>query len=172
MYKQALRDKQKFKIQKAKETYDPVEVRKYIDPYIKLLDRNAKSMRARCLELADAHAAYIPIDQDRDYDLMGTEEKIDALFELYDAGTNQDNADREIYKGQLDAAMHGRIMNPYQSYDYLDNDKYKRIEKLLDIMQETFGFAKGEDVESLVTGGNEEVLPEVQMADLPRASKM
>jgi len=56
-------------------------------------------MRARCLELADPHAAYIPINQDRDYDLMGSEEKIDALFELYDAGTNKDNAEREIYKG-------------------------------------------------------------------------
>jgi hypothetical protein len=36
--------------------------------------------------------------------------------------------------------MFGRIMNDIQSYDYIDNEKYKRIEKLLEIMKETFGF--------------------------------
>ena len=36
--------------------------------------------------------------------------------------------------------MNGRVMNQIQSFEYLENDKYSRIEKLLLIMKETFGF--------------------------------
>lgn len=71
--------------------------------------------------------------------------------------------------------MHGRIKNIYQTYDYLDNDKYKRFELLLDIMQETFGFGAEEDQdedEYEDTGGegadnNGPPMPEVEMVDLP-----
>ena len=31
-------------------------------------------------------------------------------------------------------------MNEIQSYYYIDNDKYKKIEKLIKILRETFGF--------------------------------
>ena len=40
----------------------------------------------------------------------------------------------------LDDSMFGGMMNEIQSYDYLDNDKYMKIQKLLKIMQETFGY--------------------------------
>ena len=36
--------------------------------------------------------------------------------------------------------MMGRIMNEIGSYDYMDNEKYKRIEKLIEVMKENFGF--------------------------------
>lgn len=36
--------------------------------------------------------------------------------------------------------MHGRMLNEIQSYDYLENAKYKRCEKLLGIMNENFCF--------------------------------
>lgn len=95
---------------------------------------------------------------------MGIEEKINALYELWDAGTNKDNAERDEFARILDPDMHGRVMNIYQTYDYLDNDKYKRIEQLLEIMQETFGFAKEEPIdEEADTGSNNDV----EMVDLP-----
>jgi len=126
-------------------------------------------MRARCLELVDAHQDFLPVDHsiyaDRDLADLGVEERIHALFELWDAGTNKDNAERDAYAGQLGKNMHGRIMSVYQTFDYLDNDKYRRIEQLLDIMQETFGFAKEDEPdEEGDTAGNE---PGVEMADLP-----
>jgi hypothetical protein len=36
--------------------------------------------------------------------------------------------------------MLGRFINELQSYDYLDNEKYKKIEKLMEILNDTFGF--------------------------------
>lgn len=122
------------------------------------------------MELVEAHQEFLPIENsiysNRDLADLGVEEKINALYELWDAGTNKDNAERDAYTGQLDKDMHGRIMSVYQTYDYLDNDKYKRIEQLLDIMQETFGFgAEEEQDDEEDTGGNE---PEVELVDLPR----
>jgi hypothetical protein len=38
--------------------------------------------------------------------------------------------------------MRGRIMNESHSYHYHDNPKYTKIEKLIEILQETFGFDK------------------------------
>jgi hypothetical protein len=124
------------------------------------------------MELVDAHQDVLPIEDsvyaNRELIDMGVEEKINALYELWDAGTNKDNAERDAYSGSLDKDMHGRIMSIYQTYDYLDNEKYKRIEQLLDIMQETFGFVKDDDGdEELDTAGNDDG---VEMADLPARS--
>ena len=36
--------------------------------------------------------------------------------------------------------MQGKVMNEIISYDLMDNQKYQRIEYLLSVMKETFGF--------------------------------
>lgn len=41
--------------------------------------------------------------------------------------------------------MHGRFINQLQSYDYLDNDKYKKVERLMEILSDTFGFISNLD---------------------------
>ena len=170
-YKKAGRDKQKYKLQMQKDMYTEQEKRVFIYPYLDILARNQKEMRARCMELVEAHQDYIPIEdsvyRDRELADMGVEEKINALYELWDAGTNKDNAERDAYSGSLDKDMHGRIMSEYQTYDYLDNDKYKRIEQLLDIMQETFGFGKEEEQDEELDTDNEGV----EMVDLPARSQ-
>ena len=147
--------------------YSEQEKRLFIYPYLEILSRNQKDMRGRCIELVEAHEDYLPIEnsiyRDRELADMGVEEKINALYELWDAGTNKDNAERDAYSGQLDKDMHGRIMSVYQTYDYLDNDKYKRIEQLLDIMQETFGFGKEDEQDEEAGTGDEGV----EMAGLP-----
>ena len=48
----------------------------------------------------------------------------------------------------IDDSMHGRMLNSLQSYDLMDNKKYKNLEALLDAMRETFGF--NEDISGLV----------------------
>jgi len=60
---------------------------------------------------------------------MTDDQKITALYEIYMKATDLQNADREIYMQRLDKEqMLGRVMNGIQSYDYLENEKYKKIE--------------------------------------------
>jgi hypothetical protein len=84
------------------------------------------------------------------------------MKDIYDKAVDIENSEKQIYWDKLDKEMHGRIMNEYKSYDLMDNEKYRRIEYLLSVMQETFGFdMEGEansgepvaDVEAL-GGGN------------------
>lgn len=44
--------------------------------------------------------------------------------------------------------MYGRLLSKVQSYDLMDHKKYRNIDKLLDLMSETFGF--NEDLGGLV----------------------
>lgn len=139
--------------------YNEQEKRVFIYPYLEILNRNQKEMRARCMELVECHAEHLPIDDSyysgRELSDMGVEEKINALYELWDSGTNKDNAERETFSAAIAKDMHGRVMNKYQTYDYMDHDKYKRLEQLLDIMQETFGFGGEEEPDDEEDTGNE-----------------
>lgn len=63
------------------------------------------------------------------------------MFDLYDKATNKDNADKAKYITSIDQKeMKGKVMNEICSYDLMDNEKYQRIEYLLSVMKETFGF--------------------------------
>lgn len=139
LYRQAQRDKQKYKKQKEKGIYENLEIKMYIDPYLRILERNYKDLRGKILELVDLHEDALPIG-DMDVDMLTEEQKIEALRDLYDRGTNKDNAEKAKYEKMLDPQMLGRIMNEIQSYHYLENVKYRRIQSLLTIMNETFGF--------------------------------
>lgn len=128
----------RYKQQMNKGVYEPIEVKLYIEPYIKILERNYKNLRASVLEQVKAHedvlADMYEVEQ------MFDEQKINALFEIYSKAADKENAERGEYKSMLDDSMFGGMMNEIQSYDYLDNEKYTRIQKLLKIMQETFGY--------------------------------
>lgn len=126
LYRQAQKDKQKFKKQKEKGIYDNLEIKLYIDPYLGILERNYKDLRGKILELVDLHEDALPIG-DLDVELMSEEQKIEALYDLYDRGTNKDNAEKAKYEKMLDSQMRGRIMNEIQSYHFLENAKYRRI---------------------------------------------
>lgn len=71
---------------------------------------------------------------------MSEEQRIAALFEIYSKATDRENAEKGEYKSMLDDTMFGGMNTDIQSYDYLDNEKYLKIQKLLKIMNETFGF--------------------------------
>jgi len=49
-------------------------------------------------------------------------------------------------------------MNEIGSYDYIDNEKYKRIENLLEIMKETFGFENETPEEASPKKGSDQAL--------------
>ena len=75
-----------------------------------------------------------------EYDEMSVEQKIKITFMLYDRATNPEHPDRKTYT--IGDSMHGRVMNEIKSYNYMDNQKYKKIKQLVDIMKETFGYDK------------------------------
>jgi hypothetical protein len=53
--KQYKKDKQRYRIEKLKGIYTSVEIKQFIDPYIKLLERNIKASWDRIIELVDIH---------------------------------------------------------------------------------------------------------------------
>jgi len=79
-------------------------------------------------------------DEVPDFQSMDDVQKANALKDFYDKAVDIENSERQIYYDKLDKEMHGRIMNEYKSYDLMDNEKYQRIEYLISVMQETFGF--------------------------------
>lgn len=92
------------------------------------------------MELVELHTEAL-MKFNEDYENMSDEQKIDALHDLYDKATNKHNADRDKYLPHIDQnEMKGKVMNEICSYDLMDNEKYQRIEYLLSVMKETFGF--------------------------------
>ena len=65
-------------------------IRDYIDPYIKLVERNERDILFRIQQLTEMHKDRIP-----GYDeLVLNEEKIQAVRQLYDQATDKDNPNR------------------------------------------------------------------------------
>merc|ERR1712046_513372 len=93
----------------------------------------------RIIELVDIHDQMLS-EEVFDYQSLDEMQKVDALKDFYDKAVDIENSERQIYYDKLDKEMHGRIMNEYKSYDLMDNEKYQRIEYLISVMQETFGF--------------------------------
>ena len=121
LYKQAKKDQQRYKLQKFKKMYTSEEIKNAIDPYLELLKRNEKDLHDRCMELVELHQEGLDKFND-DLDRMSEEQKIDALFDLYDKATNKDNADKAKYIPHVDMKeMQGKVMNEIISYDLMDN---------------------------------------------------
>ena len=68
---------------------------------------------------------------------MTTDERINAVRQLYHMATNKDNPNRHMYK--LDPEMIGRISSKIMSYNLYDNRKYQLIEELLQAIEEILG---------------------------------
>lgn len=49
---------------------------------------------------------------------------------------------------ELDRALLGQMLSQTSSYDFMDNPKYKKINKLLVVLNETFGY--NEDLHGLI----------------------
>lgn len=125
--------------------YTSEEIKNAIDPYLELLKRNENDIFDRCMELVELQQDGLEKFND-DFETMTDVQKIDALHDLYDKATNKENADKAKYIPHIDEKeMHGKVMNEIISYDLMDNEKYQRIEYLLTVMKETFGFDNGEE---------------------------
>lgn len=74
------RERQMFNIQRMMGKYDKEKIKKYIDPYIKIVERNEKDIKARLLELADMHIDRI---EDCDPSMMTQEQRIKTVLEYF-----------------------------------------------------------------------------------------
>ena len=106
-----------------------------MDKYIAIIERNESDIFMRLRDLTDAHIDRI---EEVEPDMMTVEEKIKTVLEYYQQATDKDNPLRTTLF--IDDYMRGRMANSIQSYDLMDNKKYRDIDELLFIMKETFGY--------------------------------
>jgi hypothetical protein len=114
-----------------------------LENYLVILERNEQDLYDRLYDLTDPHIDRI---EGIDPDLMSGESRIKVVHEYYLQATDKDNPLRQAFA--IDDEMKGRMMGSLQSYDFMDNDKYKKLDKMLGIMKETFGYNK--DIHGLV----------------------
>ena len=124
-------ERQKYTKLKQNQFFTMEQSELYVDKYISLIKRNEKDIFDRIVELTDK---YINNCENSD-GIFVQEEKIKAVREYYNKATDWDNPNRGEFK--VEAEMHGRIIADVMSYNLMDNDKYKDIEELLIIMEQT-----------------------------------
>jgi len=142
-YKKLKQEKQRLLAQKSKSRFTPLQLKKYVDDYILIVERNEAAVYKRLITLTDSHIEAI---HEVDPDIMTENEKIKTVLEYYHQATDKNNPLRDHI--ELDPGMHGCLLSKIQSYDLMDNQKYKDIDQLLEVMSETFGF--NEDLTDLV----------------------
>jgi hypothetical protein len=142
-YVKVKKERQKYKLLKSKGRFTPQQLKKYVDKYIAIIERNEREIYERLRDLTEAHIDRI---EEAEPDMMSTEERIKTVLEYYQQATDKDNALRSTLF--IDDYMHGRMINSIQSYDLMDNTKYKEIDELLLIMKETFGY--NEEIQGLI----------------------
>ena len=76
---------------------------------------------------------------------MTDAEKVKTIAEYFNQATDKDNPARIAQ--DLDEVMYGRIPTEVQSYDLLDNPKYKELVTMLHYISENFGY--NEDTEAI-----------------------
>jgi len=103
--------------------------------------RNEKAIFKRIYQLTESHIDRI---EGIDPDEMTTEDKIKTVQEYYKQATDKNNPLRG--NCVIDDSMFGRmVMGTIQSYDIMDNPKYRDIKGLLSIINETFEHQDGDE---------------------------
>jgi hypothetical protein len=127
---------------KNKGQLDPDNIR-ICENYLNILERNEQDIYDRLYDLTDPHIDRI---EGIDPDEMDPEDRIKTVHEYFCQATDKDNPMRQAFS--IDEDMKGRMMGTLQSYDFMDNEKYTKLDRLFSIMQETFGYSK--DIHGLV----------------------
>ena len=111
-------------------------MKKYIDKYLEILGRNESNVFQRLLELAEQHVFRIE-GMDEDLRYMSNQLKVKVVYDYFSQAIDKHNPRRG--EQSLDPEMFGRMGTSIQSYDYMDNPKYKDLERVLLVIKETFG---------------------------------
>ena len=122
------------------------EVKRYINKYLSILDRNLDAMFRRLNSLASDHIDRIGGLQE-DPDSLTDEQRIKIVYDYFSQGIDKDNPLRGYLS--IDEHMFGRMGTSLQSYDIMENPTYKDADQILVVMKETFGM-QGHDLKELV----------------------
>ena len=117
------KEKQRFMLLKSKGAFSVHEIKRYINRYLMIIERNEKSIKERLVELTDAHIDKI---EGIDPDLMTAEDQIKTVLEYYNQSIDKNNPMRDACV--VEEYMHGRMHNQIHSFDLMDNPKYARLE--------------------------------------------
>mmetsp|Transcript_1146 Transcript_1146/g.2101 ORF Transcript_1146/g.2101 Transcript_1146/m.2101 type:complete len:420 (+) Transcript_1146:3595-4854(+) len=142
-YVRYIKERQLYKYLKASGKLSAVGYKKHVEKYMEILERNKNSVYNRLSDLAEV---YIHMDENAEPELMTTDQKIKAVNQYFNFASDKDNPLR--FAMELDRALLGQILNQISSYDFMDNPKYKQINKLLIVLNETFGYS--EDLYGLI----------------------
>lgn len=142
-YKKIRKERQQFKLLRSKGSFTEAENKKYVDKYIQIIERNEGGIFQRLIDLTEDHIDRI---EGIEADMMSNEAKIKTVLEYYNQSVDKNNPLRSTLL--VDDSMRGRMSSTIQSYDLMDNLKYKQIDELLLVMKETFGY--NEDLQGLI----------------------
>lgn len=79
---------------------------------------------------------------------MTDAEKVKTIAQYFNQATDKDNPARIAQ--DLDEVMFGRIPTEVQSYDLLDNRKYKDLASMLQLISENFGYNEDTEMQKMV----------------------
>jgi hypothetical protein len=99
-----------------------------------ILERNLQNLYERLMLIAE-DTYYFHLDNQSP---MSDEDKMMTTFNLYEAATNDSLPNTGGFT--LTDLMKGRLSNTVQSYEFMDNPRFKKIQHILDFTQENFGF--------------------------------
>lgn len=138
-------ESQKVRLQKEKGAFTDDQNKKFINKYIQILDRNEAQLFRRLHTLALDHIDRIG-GLEEDPETMSDEQRIKVVYDYFSQGIDKDNPLRGYLS--IDEHMFGKMGTTIQSFDIMENPKYRDVDHLLVMMRETFGYNK--DLKSLV----------------------
>lgn len=103
----------------------------YVNKYIQIIKRNEKDIYERIMFLVDKNIEL----KNNSKRLSSEDERINFVREQYLNSIDQSSPNFD--ESKIDKDLHGRIRGKVISYQLMDNPKYKEIETLLEIMEET-----------------------------------
>lgn len=140
--------RQRYRLLRSNGEFTETQLRKHVEKHLAIIERNEQSLYHRLMQLTVDHIDRIEgIDADEREFLMTKEAQMKTVCEYYKQAIDKDNPIRATLS--IDDSMHGRMgAGNIQSYDLMDNPRYKELDQLLIVMKETFGY--NEDIAGLV----------------------
>ena len=105
-YKKLKQEKQRLFAHKAKSRFTALQLKKYVDDYIRIVERNEAAVHKRLKSLTEQHIEAI---HEVDPDIMTENEKIKTVLEYYQQATDKNNPLRDHI--ELESSMYGCILS-------------------------------------------------------------
>ena len=105
-YVKTKKEKQKYRLLKSKGSFSQLELKRYVEKYMTIIERNEKEIYKRLIQLTEDHIDRI---EEIDPEMMTPEQKIKTILEYYQQSVDRNNPMRVTFS--IDDSMRGRMMN-------------------------------------------------------------